>query len=106
MLKTSGAAFAFALAWSTSANATDTPSARLYRALTDVCLDRYLADKELNAAQLITGRPLIVQCDCMARFFFSSMDTEAVRQLETRVPDKVSSNWHDAAERCSTQILR
>jgi len=106
MLKTCGAAFTFVLVWSTSATATETPAARLYRALTDVCLDHYLRDKELNAAQLITGRPLIVHCDCMARFFFSSMDTEAIRQLETRIPDKVSSNWDDAAQRCSTLILR
>jgi hypothetical protein len=92
--------------WSASATATETPAARLYRALTDVCLDHYLRDKELNAAQSITGRPLIVHCDCMARFFFSSMDTEAIRQLETRIPDVISSNWGDAAQRCSTQIFR
>jgi len=106
MLKTSGAAFVVVLAWSTSATAIETPEARLYRALTDVCLDHYLRDKELNDAQSITGRPLIVHCDCMARFFFSSMDTEAIRQLETRIPDKISSSWDDAAQRCSTQILR
>jgi hypothetical protein len=106
MEKPFGAAFALALVWSASATATETPAARLYRALTDVCLDHYLRDKELNAAQSITGRPLIVHCDCMARFFFSSMDTEAIRQLETRIPDVISSNWSDAAERCSTQIFR
>jgi hypothetical protein len=97
MLKTSGAAFAFGLVWSTSATAIETPAARLYRALTDVCLDHYLKNKELNTAQLITERPLIVHCDCMARFFFFSMDTEAIRQLETRIPDKISSTWDDAA---------
>ena len=106
MEKPFGAAFALALVWSASATATETPAARLYRALTDVCLDHYLRDKELNAAQSITGRPLIVHCDCMARFFFSSMDTEAIRQLETRIPDVISSNWSDAAQRCSTQIFR
>jgi hypothetical protein len=106
MLRISGAAFAFVLVWSTSSTAIETPAARLYRALTDVCLDHYLSDKESNTAQLITGRPLIVHCDCMARFFFSSMDAEAIRQLETRIPDKISSNWDDAAQRCSTQILR
>jgi len=42
----------------------------------------------------------------MARFFFSSMDAEAIRQLETRIPDKISSIWDDAAQRCSTLILR
>jgi hypothetical protein len=106
MLKTFGAAFAFGLVWSTSATSIETPEARLYRALTDVCLDHYLKNKELNTAQLITERPLIVHCDCMARFFFFSMDTEAIRQLETRIPDKISSSWDDAAQRCSTQILR
>jgi hypothetical protein len=25
------------------------------------------------------------------------MDAEAIRQLETRIPDKISSNWDDAA---------
>jgi hypothetical protein len=42
----------------------------------------------------------------MARFFFSFMDAEAIRQLETRIPDKVSSSWADAAQRCATQIFR
>ena len=70
MAKTSAAAFAFALVWSTSATAIETPAASLYRALTDLCLDRYLSDKDLNAAQSNTGRPLIVHCDCMARFCF------------------------------------
>ena len=106
MVKTSGAAFAFMLVWSTSATAIETPAASLYRALTDLCLDRYLGDKDLNAAQLNTGRPLIVHCDCMARFLFSSMDAEAICQLETRVPDKITSNWDDAAQRCSTLVLR
>jgi hypothetical protein len=32
--------------------------------------------------------------------------SEANRQLETRIPDVISSNWSDAAERCSTQIFR
>ena len=100
------ASCAFALVWSTSATAIETPAARLYRTLTDVCLDHYLSDNETNTAQLITGRPLIVHCDCMARFFFFSMDTEAIRQLETRIPDKILSSWDDAAQRCSTQILR
>ena len=106
MVKTSGAAFAFVLVWSTSATAIETPAASLYRALTDLCLDRYLRDKDLNAAQLNTARPLIVHCDCMARFLFSSMDAEAIRQLETRIPDKITSNWNDAALRCSSKILR
>lgn len=106
MLKISGAAFAFVLVWSTSATAIETPAARLYRTLTDVCLDHYLRDKELNTAQLITSRPLIVHCDCMARYFFSFMDAEAIRQLETGIPDKISANWDDAAQRCSTLILR
>jgi hypothetical protein len=106
MAKISGTAFAFVLVWSTSATAVETPAAGLYRALTDLCLDRYLRDKDLNDAQLNTGRPLIVQCDCMARFLFSYMDAEAIRQLETRVPDKITSNWDDAAQRCSSLILR
>jgi hypothetical protein len=106
MAKTSAAAFAFVLVLGTSATAIETPAARLYRSLTDLCLDRYLTDKDLNAAQLNTGRPLIVHCDCMARFLFSSMDAEAIRQLETRIPDKITSSWDDAAQRCSTLILR
>ena len=106
MVRISGAAFAFVLVWSTSTTAVETPAASLYRALTDLCLDRYLGDKDLNAAQLNTGRPLIVHCDCMARFLFYSMDAEATRQLETRVPDKITSNWDDAAQRCSTLVLR
>ena len=106
MIKTSGAAFAFVLVWSTAATAIETPTAGLYRALTDLCLDRYLRDKDLNDAQLNTGRPLIVHCDCMARFLFSYMDAEAIRQLETRIPDKITSNWDDAALRCSALILR
>ena len=106
MAKTSAAAFAFVLVLGTSATAIETPAASLYRALTDLCLDRYLSDKDLNAAQLNTARPLIVHCDCMARFLFSSMDAEAIRQLETRIPDKITSSWDDAAQRCSTLILR
>jgi uncharacterized membrane protein YphA (DoxX/SURF4 family) len=47
-----------------------------------------------------------VHCDCMARFFFSSMDAEAIRQLETRIPDKISSNWDDAAQRCCAAYLQ
>ena len=105
MVKISSAV-AFALLWSASATAIETPAARIYRALTDVCLDHYLKNNDLNTAQLNTGRPLIVHCDCMARFFFSSMDTEAIRQLETRIPDVILSNWGDAAQRCSTQIFR
>jgi hypothetical protein len=97
---------AFVLLWSTSATAIDTPAARLYRALTDVCLERYLRNNDLNTAQLNTGRPLIVHCDCMARFLFPDMDDEAIRQFETGIPDKVTSNWDDAAQRCSTLILR
>jgi len=84
---------AFLLLWSTSATAIETPAARLYRALTDVCLDHYLRDNDLNAAQLNTGRPLIVHCDCMARFLFPGMDDEAIRQFETRMPDNVASSW-------------
>jgi hypothetical protein len=106
MVKISGAAFASVLVWSTSATAVETPAAGLYRALTDLCLDRYLRDKDLNDAQLNTGRPLIVHCDCMARFLFSYMDAEAIRQLETRIPDKITSNWDDAAQRCTALILR
>ena len=106
MIKTSGAAFALALMWCTSATAIETPAARLYRAVTDVCLDHYLKDKDLNADQLDTGRPLILHCDCMARFLFHYMDAEATCQLETRIPDKIASNWDDAALRCSSKILR
>ena len=106
MVKISGATLAFVLAWSTSTTAIETPAAGLYRALTDVCLDRYLTDKELNDAQKITGRPLIVHCDCMARFLFFFMDTEAIRQLQTRIPDQIASNWDDAALRCSALIQR
>jgi hypothetical protein len=106
MVRVSGTAFAFVLVWSTSATAVETPAAGLYRALTDLCLDRYLRDKDLNEAQLNSGRPLIVHCDCMARFLFSYMDAEATRQLESRIPDKITSNWADAAERCSALILR
>jgi hypothetical protein len=106
MLKISGAASAFVLVWSASATAIETPAAALYRALTDVCLDRYLRDKDLNEAQLNTGRPLIVHCDCVARFLFSYMDAEATRQLETLIPDKITSNWDDAAQRCTALILR
>jgi len=29
------------------------------------------------------------------------MDAEAIRQLETRNPDKISENWDDAAQRCN-----
>src|SRR3954466_598104 len=76
------ALFAFVLVWSTLATAVETPAAGLYRALTDLCLDRYLRDKDLNEAQLNTGRPLIVHCDCMARFLFFYMDAEAIHQLE------------------------
>jgi hypothetical protein len=57
MPKISGALFAFVLVWSTSATAIETPAARLYRTLTDLCLDHYLSDNETNAAQLVTGRP-------------------------------------------------
>jgi hypothetical protein len=106
MVKISGTAFAFMLVWNTSATAVETSAAGLYRALTDLCLDRYLRDKDLNDAQLNTGRPLIVHCDCMARFLFSYMDAEAIRQLETRIPDKITLNWDDAALKCSALILR
>src|SRR3954471_18460165 len=105
MFRSSALAFAVVLGWNTFAAATDTPSANLYRTLTDVCLDRYLSDNDLNAAQLNTGRPLIVQCDCIARFLFPSMNAEAIRQFETRIPDKVTSNWDDAALRCTNLIL-
>ena len=105
MVKISGAV-AFGLLWGASATAIETPAARLYRTLTDVCVDHYLRNDDLNAAQLNTGRPLIVHCDCMARFFFPDMDDEAIRQLEIRIPDKIKSNWDDAAQRCSTLILR
>jgi len=106
MAQLSAAAFALVLLWCTSATAIDLPAARLYRALMDVCVNRYLSDTDLNAAQINTGRPLIVQCDCIARFLFPYMDEEAIRQFETRIPDKVSSNWDDAALRCSNVILR
>jgi hypothetical protein len=103
-----GTAFALVLVlvWSTSATAIETPAARVYRALTDLCVDHYLRDKDLNEAQSNTARPLIVHCDCIARYLFSYMDAEAVRQLEARIPDKVTLNWDDAALRCSTIILR
>lgn len=105
-MKILGAVFSLVLLWCTSAPAIETPAARRYRALTDLCLDRYLTNNDLNTAQLNTGRPLIVHCDCVARFLFSFMDVEAIRELETRVPDKVMSNWDDAAARCSSVILR
>jgi hypothetical protein len=104
MIKTSRAAFAFVLAWSTSATAIETPSARVYRAVTDLCLDHYLRDKVVNADQLNTGQPLIVHCDCMARFLFPYMDAEAARQLETRIPDQVKAHWDDAALTCSGRL--
>jgi hypothetical protein len=106
MRTTCAAVFAFVLVWATSATAVETPAASLYRTLTDLCIDRYLGDKDLNEAQLNTSRPLIVHCDCLARFLFPYMDVEAMRQLETRVPDKFTSNWDDAALRCSTFMLR
>ena len=104
LLAISGAAFAFVLVWSTSATAIETPTARLYRAVTDLCLDHYLRDKVLNADQLNTGQSLIVHCDCVARFLFSYMDADAVRQLETRIPDKIKSNWDDAALTCAGRL--
>ena len=105
MVKISSAV-AFVLLCATSATAIETPAARLYRALTDVCLDHYLNNNDLNIAQLNTGRPLIVHCDCMARFLFPGIDDEAILQFETRIPDKVTSSWADAAQRCSTLIMR
>jgi hypothetical protein len=104
-MKLSGASFALVLLTNLSATAIETPAARLYRAITDVCLDRYLSNNDLNTAQLNTGRPLIVQCDCIARFLFPYMDDEAARQFETRIPDKVKSNWDDAVLRCTNVIL-
>jgi hypothetical protein len=98
--------FAAALPRRAAVAAVETPAAGLYRVLTDLCPDRYLRDKDLNDAQLNTGRPLIAHCDCMARFLFSYMDAEATRQRETRIPDKITSNWDDAALRCSALILR
>ena len=106
MIKISGAAFAAVLVWSISATAMETPAARLYRAVTDVCLEQYLKDKEINADQLNTGRPLILHCDCIARVLFLFMDAEAIQQLETRIPDKIKSNWDDAILRCSSKIFR
>jgi hypothetical protein len=58
MPSASGVAFAVVLLWSTSATAIETPAARLYRSIADVCLDRYLSNNDLNRAQLHTGRPL------------------------------------------------
>ena len=104
--KMSAAAFCLVLLWHMSATAIEMPAARLYRAIIDVCLDRYLTNNDLNTAQENTGLPLIVQCDCIARFLFSYMDDEATRQFETRIPDKVTSNWDDAVLRCSNVILR
>jgi len=104
--KSASAALFLVFAWSLPATAIDTPKASLYHALIDVCLDRYLSDQDLNTAQSNTGRPLIVHCDCIARFLFSYMDDEAIRQLETRVPDKISANWGDAVERCTALIVR
>jgi hypothetical protein len=100
----SGAALAFVLVWSTSATAIETPTARLYRAVTDLCLEHYLRDKVVNADQLNTGQSLIVHCDCMARFLFPHMDADAVRQLETRIPDKIKSSWDDAALICAGRL--
>ena len=51
--------FAAAFAAQSAVAAVETPAAGLYRVLTDLCLDRYLRDKDLNDAQLNTGRPLI-----------------------------------------------
>ena len=104
MTKASGAAFAFVLAWITSATAIETPTARLYRTVTDLCLEHYLRDKVVNADQLNTGQSLIVHCDCMARFLFPNMDAEAVGQLETRIPDKIKSGWGDAALTCAGRL--
>jgi hypothetical protein len=101
LIAISSAALAFVLVWYTPATAIETPTARLYRAVTDLCLDHYLRDKVVNADQLNTGQSLIVHCDCMARFLFSYMDADAVRQLETRIPDKIKSNWDDAALTCA-----
>src|SRR5262245_10491114 len=42
------ASFAFVLLGSVPATAVETPAARLYRAITDVCLDRYLSDIPLR----------------------------------------------------------
>jgi len=100
------AAFALWLVLSASASAVETPAANLYRALTDLCIDRYLTDKDLNEAQINSGRPLIAHCDCMARFLFPYLDAEAIRQLETRIPEKITSNWDDAAIKCSALLLR
>ena len=100
------AALALWLMSGASATVAETPAAHLYRAVTDVCIDRYLSDKDLNAAQLSSGRSLIVQCDCMARFLFPYMDTEASRQLETSIPEKITSNWDDAALKCSGLLAR
>jgi hypothetical protein len=100
MMKFSVSALAFVLLGNLSASAIDTPAVRVYRAITDLCLDRYLSNNDLNTAQLNTGRPLIVQCDCIARFLFSYMDDEA------RISEKVASNWDDAVLRCASVILR
>jgi hypothetical protein len=104
MTRTSGVAFALVLACSTSATAIETPTARLYRAVTDLCLEHYLSDKVVNADQLNTGQSLIVHCDCMARFVFPYMDAEAARQLETRIPDNIKSKWDDAALTCAGRL--
>ena len=106
MRKITGAVFTLAFLWTPSATAVELPAARLYRALTDLCIDHYLRDKDLNDAQLNTGRPLTGHCDCLARFLFPYMDAEAIRQLETRIPDKFTTNWDDATLRCSTLMLR
>jgi hypothetical protein len=103
MTNISVAAFAFLLLGSLPATAIETPAAQVYRAIIaiiDECLERYLSNKDLNAAQLETGRPLIVQCDCIARFLFSFMDDEA------RIREKVASNWNIALLRCTSVILR
>jgi len=82
MRKITGSVFIFASLWISSATAIEMPAARLYRALTDLCIDHHLRDKDMNDAQLDTGWPLSVHCDCLARFLFPYMDDEAVRQLE------------------------
>ena len=105
MVKLSCATFAFVLVWSTSATAIETPAAGLYRVLTDLCLDRYLRDRDLNDAQLNTGRPLIVHCDCMARFLVSYMDADAIRRWRRAFQTKLRQIGMMPLE-CSALLLR
>jgi hypothetical protein len=90
------------LATPSSAETDPLIAARAYHAVADVCINQMLSSKEMNSNLFGANLPMVVLCDCVARYALSSVpQANMIALLSTRrIAPEIDLQWRQAVATC------